>query len=321
MNILTPNPNRFSLFPLSGGFQVFYDAFKTHQSTYWTTEEIDFSQERRDYEACLSEDEKAWLKRVLSFFAIGDGIVNENISMNFSEEIQIPEARCFYAMQELIETIHMECYGTMIQAIVDRQEQHKLARAIHDDPFIARKAEWATQWFYRDRPLQERLVAFMVVEGIHFSASFASIFYLRKSKPGKFPGITFANELISRDEALHCSFAILLLKHGGLEMPDESVVRAIVRSGVGVEKDFVRHCLQVPLIGMCESQMCQYVEFTADYWLEQLGFSKMYNARNPFEFMDHISLSSKSNFFEKRVSEYAMGQVNKCDEITFDEDF
>lgn len=321
MDVLSSNPDRFSLFPLSPEHKVFYDAFKQHQSTYWTTEEIDFSQERRDYEACLSKNEKHWLETVLSFFAVGDGIVNENINMNFAEEVQVPEARCFYTMQELIETIHMECYGTMIQSIVDREQQHELAQAIHKNPCIARKAEWATQWFYRDKPFQERLVAFMVVEGIHFSASFASIFYLRKSKPGKFPGITFANELISRDEALHCSFAILLLKHGGLDMPKESVVHKIVRSGVDVEKDFVRNCLQVPLIGMCEKKMCEYVEFTADYWLCQLGCAKLYNTRNPFEFMDHISLSSKSNFFEKRVAEYSTGQVNKSDELSFDDEF
>lgn len=321
MNILETNPGRFSLFPLSSRHRVFYDAFKQHQSTYWTTEEIDFSQDQRDYDTCLSADEQAWIKKVLSFFAVGDGIVNENINMNFFEEIQVPEARCFYAMQELIETIHMECYGTMIEAIVSTEEQRKIANAIHTDPFIARKAEWATQWFYRDRPFQERLVAFMVVEGIHFSASFASIFYLRKSKPGKLPGITFANELISRDEALHCSFAILLLQHGGLPMPEQSVVHDIVRSGVDVEKDFVRHCLMVPLIGMSETEMCAYVEYTADYWLQRLGFDKIYKTKNPFEFMEHISLSSKSNFFEKRVAEYSMAQVNKSDTLTFDDDF
>jgi len=321
MNVLTPNPNRFSLFPLKPEHKLFYDAFKQHQSTYWTTEEIDFSEERRDYESCLSVTEQNWLKKVLSFFAVGDGIVNENIHMNFAEEVQVPEARCFYCIQELIETIHMECYGRMIESIVDKDEQHKLAQAIHNEPFIARKAEWATQWFYRDRPFQERLVAFMVVEGIHFSASFASIFFLRKSKPGKFPGITFANELISRDEALHCSFAILLLKHGGLDLPEESVIYDIVRSGVDVEKDFVKNCLHVPLIGMSDEKMCEYVEFTADFWLVKLGCAKLYNTKNPFEFMNHISLSNKSNFFEKRVAEYTTGQVNKSEQLTFDDEF
>lgn len=321
MNALEPNPNRFSLFPLSRRYKCFFDAFKQHQSTYWTTEEIDFSNERRDYESCLSEPEQQWLKKVLSFFAVGDGIVNENINMNFAEEIQLPEARCFYCMQQLIETIHMECYGTMIESIVDRDEQIKLSQAIHNDPFISRKAEWATQWFYRDRSFQERLVAFMVVEGIHFSASFASIFFLRKSKPGKFAGITFANELISRDEALHCSFAILVLQQGGLPMPSQSVIHEIVRSGVDVEKDFVKHCLNVPLIGMSEDKMCQYVEYTADFWLLKLGCAKLYGAKNPFEFMDHISLSNKSNFFEKRVAEYSTGQVNKSEKLVFDDEF
>lgn len=317
MSVLVENPNRFALLPVE--HDSVFEMYKKHQSTYWTPAEIDFAVDRQDYDA-LKPEEREFLRRVLSFFAISDGIVVENLVENFCSEVQWMEARAFYTFQSMIEVVHAETYGLQIQSL--GLDASKLSAIVHEDGAIRAKAEWAQKWFNRELPLQQRLLAFMCFEGINFSASFASIFYFKKNRPGKMPGLTFSNELISRDEALHCQFAILLLLEGGLPLPEQSVAHSIVRESVEVEKQFVRESLDVRLIGMNAEAMCEYVEFISNHYMKELGYEPLYpDAKNPFEFMELISLQGKTNFFEKRVGEYAMSSIKADEEIKFDDDF
>tara|TARA_Y100000389_G_C17455038_1_gene517555 strand:+ start:1504 stop:2343 length:840 start_codon:yes stop_codon:yes gene_type:complete len=273
----------------------------------------------------LTKDEQFFLKHVLAFFAAADGLVNENLALNFIEEVQISEARAFYTMQQLAETIHSETYSLMIDTYVsDGREKQKLFEAIQTFDAIREKANWALSYMHRDRPFAERLVAFAAVEGIHFSGSFAAIFYMRKR--GLMPGLCFANELISRDEGLHTDFACLIYSMLENKIPEEKI-QEIIEGAVSVEKKFIIESLPCSLIGMSADLMQTYIEFVADRLLVELGCEKRWNVQNPFEWMTLISLQGKTNFFERRVGEYAKaGVMNSISnpnqhEFTLDDDF
>lgn len=318
--ILQENKDRFVLFPIQ--YHDIWEMYKKAESSFWTAEEIDLMQDLQDWNNKLNEDEKHFIKHVLAFFAASDGIVNENLAVNFLREVQFPEARCFYGFQVMIENIHSETYSLLIDTYIkDSDEKNKLFHAIETVPCVGKKAEWALRWI-NNGSFVERLIAFAAVEGIFFSGSFCSIFWLKKR--GLMPGLSFSNELISRDEGLHCDFACLLYtKYIQNKLP-ESTVQQIIREAVSIEHEFVRDAIPVRLIGMNADLMCQYIEFVADRLLVALGCSKIYNATNPFDFMEMISLQGKTNFFEKRVSEYKKAAVGtKQQENTFklDEDF
>jgi ribonucleoside-diphosphate reductase subunit M2 len=303
--LLRENPNRFVIFPIQ--HNDIWTMYKKAIASFWTVEEIDLVHDRKDWEA-MSANERHFISHVLAFFAASDGIVNENLAMNFSNEVQSPEARCFYGFQIAIENIHSEMYSLLIDTYIkDGTEKDRCLRAIETIPCVTKKANWALKWC--DATLSsfsERIVAFAVVEGIFFSGSFCSIFWLKKR--GLMPGLCFSNELISRDEALHCKFACLLYKKLNHKLPEERV-HAIVAEAVEIEKEFVSDALPVNLIGMNARAMTQYIEFCADRLLEDIGVSKMFNAENPYPWMEMISLQGKTNFFEKRVSEYSKSGV------------
>lgn len=318
--ILQENKDRFVLFPIQ--YHDIWEMYKKAESSFWTAEEIDLMQDLQDWNNKLNDDEKHFIKHVLAFFAASDGIVNENLAVNFLREVQFPEARCFYGFQVMIENIHSETYSLLIDTYIkDSDEKNKLFHAIDTVPCVGKKAEWALRWI-NNGSFVERLIAFAAVEGIFFSGSFCSIFWLKKR--GLMPGLSFSNELISRDEGLHCDFACLLYtKYIENKLP-ESTVQQIIREAVSIEHEFVRDAIPVRLIGMNADLMCQYIEFVADRLLVALGCNKIYNATNPFDFMEMISLQGKTNFFEKRVSEYKKAAVGtKLQENTFklDEDF
>ncbi|GIV29469.1 MAG: ribonucleoside-diphosphate reductase [Bacteroidia bacterium] len=318
--ILQENKDRFVLFPIQ--YHDIWEMYKKAESSFWTAEEIDLMQDLQDWNNKLNDDEKHFIKHVLAFFAASDGIVNENLAVNFLREVQFPEARCFYGFQVMIENIHSETYSLLIDTYIkDSDEKNKLFHAIETVPCVGKKAEWALRWI-NNGSFVERLIAFAAVEGIFFSGSFCSIFWLKKR--GLMPGLSFSNELISRDEGLHCDFACLLYtKYIQNKLP-ESTVHQIIREAVSIEHEFVRDAIPVRLIGMNADLMCQYIEFVADRLLVALGCSKIFNATNPFDFMEMISLQGKTNFFEKRVSEYKKAAVGtKLQENTFklDEDF
>merc|ERR1711967_110806 len=275
-------------------------------ASFWTAEEIDLAPDMRDWEG-LNKDEQHFIKHVLAFFAASDGIVNENLSTNFSDEIQVPEARAFYGFQMAMENIHSETYSLLIeQYIRDADERMKLFHAIETIPAVATKAQWAVNWMNRDRSFYERLVGFAAVEGILFSGSFCAIYWLKKR--GLMPGLTFSNELISRDEGLHAEFACLLYGMLQHKLP-EDVVHEIIRGAVRVEREFICEALSCDLIGMNSELMTRYIEFVADRLLTALGHSKIFNSKNPFDWMELISLQGKTNFFEKRVGEYQKAGV------------
>src|SRR5882762_7268256 len=254
----------------------------------------------------LNDGERHFISHILAFFAASDGIVNENLAVNFMSEVQLPEARCFYGFQIMMENIHSETYALLIDTYIkDPQEKHRLFHAIETVPAVQKKAEWALRWI-KNGSFAERLVAFAAVEGIFFSGSFCSIFWMKKR--GLMPGLTFSNELISRDEGLHCEFACLLYSMLNEKLPEEQV-RGIIRDAVEIEKEFITEALPVALIGMNAKLMQQYIEFVADRWLSELGCAKIYNATNPFDFMEMISLEGKTNFFEKRVGDYQKAGV------------
>jgi ribonucleoside-diphosphate reductase beta chain len=303
--ILIENKDRFVLFPI--GHPDIWQMYKQAEASFWTAEEVDLSPDLQDWSQKLSEDERFFVKHVLAFFAASDGIVNENLAVHFLQEVQYPEARCFYGYQVMIENIHSEMYSLLIDTYIkDPVEKDHLFRAMETVPCIGKKAEWALRWIGQGS-FAERLIAFAAVEGIFFSGSFCSIFWLKKR--GLMPGLSFANELISRDEGLHCDFACLLYQaHLQEHLPDASV-RAIIADAVEIEKEFVSEALPVRLIGMNSDLMCQYIEFVADRLLLALGSTKMYNAQNPFDFMELISLQGKTNFFERRVGEYQKSGV------------
>lgn len=317
--ILKENKDRFVLFPIK--HHDIWEMYKKAEASFWTAEEIDLSSDGQDWDKKLSDDEKHFIKHVLAFFAASDGIVNENLAVNFMNEVQYPEARCFYGFQIMIENIHSETYSLLIDTYIKNPaEKDRLFNSIDTLPCVGKKADWALKWI-KNGNFAERLIAFAAVEGIFFSGSFCSIFWLKKR--GLMPGLTFSNELISRDEGLHCDFACLLYSQLVNQLPPESV-KAIITNAVEIEKDFVSDALPVRLIGMNAEMMCQYIEFVADRLLLALGCPKAYNATNPFDFMELISLQGKTNFFEKRVAEYQKSGVmgKKEDNIfSLDEDF
>jgi len=326
--LLMDNKRRFVLFPIQ--YQEIWQMYKKAEASFWTAEEMDLSKDLHDWNNRLNDNERHFISHVLAFFAASDGIVNENLLERFSNEVQIAEARCFYGFQIMMENIHSETYSLLIDTYIKDQKQREyLFDAIETIPCIKLKAEWALRWISdANSTFAERLVAFAAVEGIFFSGSFASIFWLKKR--GLMPGLTFSNELISRDEGMHTDFACLLFSHLR-RRPNEEVVRAIITEAVGIEQQFLTEALPVALIGMNSDLMCQYIEFVADRLLVALGGEKHYNVTNPFDFMDMISLQGKTNFFEKRVSDYAKAGVNAAasgtkgesasKEFTLDEDF
>ena len=316
--LLAENPNRFVLFPIQNP-QV-WEFYKKAEASFWTAEEIDLSQDQKDWNN-LNDNERHFIKHVLAFFAASDGIVNENLAINFMQEVQMPEARCFYGFQIMMENIHSETYSLLIDTYIkDPKEKDYLFNALETVPAVQRKGQWALTWI-NSEDFAERLIAFAAVEGIFFSGSFCSIFWLKKR--GLMPGLTFSNELISRDEGLHCDFACLLYSYLENKLP-EARVQAIIRDAVTIEQEFVTDALPVSLIGMNARTMSQYIEFVADRLLVALGCGKIYNSTNPFDFMEMISVQGKTNFFEKRVAEYQKAGVmsERTDNaFSLDEDF
>jgi len=309
--ILQENPGRFVLFPIE--HHDIWKLYKQQETCFWTAEEIDLKDDIYDWENKLNEDEQHFVKHVLAFFAASDGIVNENLAMNFVNEVQYTEAKMFYGFQIMMENIHSETYSLLIDTYIkDKQEQNKLFNAIETIPAIKKKAEWAIKWI-NSNSFVERLIAFAAVEGVFFSGSFCSIFWLKKR--GLMPGLTFSNELISRDEGMHCDFACHLYNQHINNKLSEEKIREIICGALEVEKEFILEALPVRLIGMNSDLMSQYLEFVADRLLVSLNCSKVYNVENPFDFMQNIALQGKTNFFEKRVAEYQKAGVNTNNSI------
>ena len=320
--ILQENTGRFVLFPIE--HDDIWKFYKKAEASFWTAEEIDLSQDLKDWDN-LNDGERHFISHVLAFFAASDGIVNENLAENFVAEVQYTEAKFFYGFQIAIENIHSETYSLLIDTYIkDPKEKDLLFNAIDTMDCVKKKADWALRWI-ENASFAERLIAFAAVEGIFFSGSFCSIFWLKKR--GLMPGLTFSNELISRDEGLHCDFACLLYQdHLINQLPTQRVID-IISDAVAIEKEFVTDALPVDLIGMNSTLMCQYIEFVADRLLVELGCPKIYNSTNPFDFMEMISLQGKTNFFEKRVGEYKKAgvgtesQTNGSPKFSLDEEF
>jgi len=312
---------RYTLFPIKDSEQDLYKLYKKAVGTFWTVEEIDFSKDKEDWEK-LSLEEQHFIKNVLAFFAGSDGIVQENLASRFQVEVQSPIARLFYGVQNAMEGIHSETYSLLIdQYVKDKEEQNKLFRAIDTIPSIAEKAKWASNWMGSGASYATRLVGFACVEGIFFSGSFCAIYWIKKR--GLLPGLTFSNELISRDEGLHTEFAVAMY-HKLVHKLDNATVEEIIRDAVKIETAFITESLPCALIGMNARDMTQYIQFVADRLALQLGLPKIYKSTNPFDFMELISLEGKTNFFEKKVSEYSKPGVGLSTEqmtIKFDEDF
>ena len=317
--ILEKNPNRFVIFPIE--HNDIWEEYKKGEACFWTAEEIDLSQDLDDWRNVLSDDEKYFIKNVLAFFAASDGIVNENLAENFVSEVQYSEAKFFYGFQIMMENIHSETYSLLIDTYIqDKEEKDMLFNAIDTIPAVKKKADWALKWI--DSPhFQDRLIAFAAVEGIFFSGSFCSIFWLKKR--GLMPGLSFSNELISRDEGMHCDFAVLLHNNHLANKVSVERITEIISSALEIEKEFITESLPVRLIGMNSDLMIQYLEFVADTLLVSLECPKLYGSENPFDFMINIALQGKANFFEKRVSEYQKAGVlnSSGNEFTLDEDF
>ncbi len=316
--LLRENKDRFVILPIN--YPKIWEQYKRHEASFWTAEEIDLSDDIKDWEN-LNDGERHFVSHILAFFAASDGIVNENLAVNFMSEVQLPEARCFYGFQIMMENIHSETYALLIDTYIKNEaEKYKLFHAIDTVPAVKKKADWAMRWI-NNGSFAERLVAFAAVEGIFFSGSFCSIFWLKKR--GLMPGLTFSNELISRDEGLHCEFACLLYSMLDAKLSQQEVEK-IITDAVVIEKEFVTDSLPVALIGMNAKMMQQYIEFVADRWLTELGNPKVYNATNPFDFMEMISLQGKTNFFEKRVGDYQKAGVmgnKESQAFSLEEDF
>lgn len=305
--LLKHNPQRFVLYPIK--HDAVWELYKKAEASFWTAEEVDLTDDFADWKK-LNNDERHFISHILAFFAAADGIVNENLAVNFMREVQIPEARCLYGFQIMMENIHAEMYSLLIDTyITDAVEKAKLFQSVETIPTIGKKAEWALKWI-ENGSFAERLIAFMAVEGIFFSGAFCSIFWLKKR--GLMPGLSFSNELISRDEALHCETACLLYSMLKNQLSYETIY-SIVTEAVAIEKEFICEALPVNLIGMNSTLMAEYIEYVADFWLGRLGLPKVYNTSNPFDFMQMISLSGKTNFFEKRVGEYQKASVLATD--------
>ena len=315
--LLSENEDRFVIFPIK--HDDLWKKYKNHVAVFWTPEEIDLSKDMKDWEK-LSNNERYFIKNILGFFAGSDGIVMENLATRFTREVQWPEAKFFYACQNLMEAIHSETYSLLIETyITDKQEKHDLLRAINTIPCVQKKAEWALNWIENKKvDFATRLIGFAAVEGIFFSGAFCAIFWMKQR--GLMPGLTLSNEFIARDEGLHTEFACLLYSKIVNRLSKQKVYR-IIREAVKIEKEFITESLPCELIGMNATLMSQYIEFVADRLLLQLGYPKAYNATNPFDFMERISLENKDNFFEKRSSTYAMAGVGKKqEEMSFSTD-
>ena len=319
--ILKENKDRFVIFPIK--HHDLWEWYKKCEASFWTAEEIDLHQDLTDWKTKLNDDERYFIKHILAFFAASDGIVNENLAENFVNEVQYSEAKFFYGFQIMMENIHSETYSLLIDTYVkDDAEKDKLFNAIETFPAIKKKADWALKWIESDS-FAERLIAFAGVEGIFFSGAFCSIFWLKKR--GLMPGLTFSNELISRDEGVHCDYAVHLHNNHLVNKVPKERITEILTDALEIEKEFITESLPVSLIGMNAKLMTQYLEFVTDRLLVELNCDKVYNSTNPFEFMDMISLQGKTNFFEKRVSEYQKAGVlnndTRSEGISFDEDF
>jgi ribonucleoside-diphosphate reductase beta chain len=319
--ILQENKNRFVIFPIK--HHDIWEWYKKMEASFWTAEEIDLSQDINDWNNKLNDEERYFIKHILAFFAASDGIVNENLAENFVNEVQYAEAKFFYGFQIMMENIHSETYSLLIDTYVkDESERDELFNALEVFPAIKKKADWALKWIESDS-FAERLIAFAAVEGIFFSGAFCSIYWLKKR--GLMPGLTFSNELISRDEGVHCDFAVHLHNHHLVNKVPKSRIREIIVDALNIEREFITESLPVSLIGMNAALMTQYLEFVADRLLVELGCDREYNTSNPFDFMDMISLQGKTNFFEKKVAEYQKSGVMNTDsqaqKISFDADF
>jgi len=317
--LLQENKDRFVIFPIE--HHVIWEWYKKCEASFWTAEEIDLHQDLNDWSTKLNDDERFFIKHILAFFAASDGIVNENLAENFVNEVQYSEAKFFYGFQIMMENIHSETYSLLIDTYVkDDKEKDTLFKAIENFPAIKKKADWALKWIESDS-FAERLIAFAGVEGIFFSGSFCSIFWLKKR--GLMPGLTFSNELISRDEGVHCDFAVHLHNHHIINKVPKERIKEILIDALNIEREFITESLPVSLIGMNAKLMTQYLEFVTDRLLDQFGCDKEFNVSNPFDFMDMINLQGKTNFFEKRVSEYQKAGVlnnDKKEESNFDLD-
>ncbi len=321
--ILAENKNRFVLFPIQ--HQDIWEWYKKQEASFWTVEEIDLETDIKDWNTKLNADEQYFIKHILAFFAASDGIVNENLAENFVNEVQYTEAKFFYGFQIMMENIHSEMYSLLIDTLIkDEKDKDKLFHALENFPAIKKKADWAIRWI-ESPSFAERLVAFAAVEGIFFSGSFCSIFWLKKR--GLLPGLATSNEFISRDEGLHCDFAVHLHNNHLINKVPKERIKQIIMEALDIEREFVTESLPVDLIGMNSKLMTQYLEFVTDRLLTELECEKEYNSENPFDFMDMISLEGKTNFFEKRVSEYQKAGVkqntgsNEESAISFDADF
>lgn len=319
-NLTEITNDRFVLFPIK--YQEIWKSYKEAEANFWTAEEIDLANDPNDWNNKLNDNERHYIKHVLAFFAASDGIVGENLAMRFYNDVGIAEARLFYGFQIMMEGIHSEVYSLLIDTYIkNQQEKTRLLNAIAEIPIVKKKAEWAMKWINSNSSFEERLIAFAAVEGIFFSSSFCSIYWLKKR--GLMPGLSFSNELISRDEAQHCEFAATLYKLSTIKVSRERILE-LITSAVEIELDFCSDSLPVELIGMNASMMQEYVKFVADFLLVSLGEKKNYHAKNPFDFMEMISLTAKGNFFEKKISQYAKAGVGKSAEqntIAFDADF
>merc|ERR1711892_1234703 len=318
--LLAPNPRRFVILPIQ--YDDIWRMYKKAEASFWTAEEVDLSLDMNDWNK-LKPDERYFISHVLAFFAASDGIVNENLVERFMKDVQVPEARCFYGFQIAIENIHSEMYSLLIDTYVkDREEREKLFNAVETVPAVKKKEDWALKWINAENASYgERIIAFASVEGIFFSGSFAAIFWLKKR--GLMPGLTFSNELISRDEGLHTDFACLMFRHL-VNKPSPASVESIIREAVEIECEFLTEALPVALIGMNEILMVQYIKFVADRLLVELDCEKVWKVENPFDFMENISLEGKTNFFEKKVGEYQKAGVMSSKEeskFTLDADF
>jgi ribonucleoside-diphosphate reductase subunit M2 len=315
--LLAPDDNRFVMFPIK--HQDVWEMYKKQVDCFWRAEEIDLTKDLANWES-LNHDEKYFISMILAFFAASDGIVLENLASRFMMDVQISEARAFYGFQIAIENVHSETYSLLIETYIkDKEEKHKLFNAIENFPCIKKKSDWAQKWIHDNRSsFATRLVAFACVEGIFFSGAFCSIYWLKKR--GLMPGLTFSNELISRDEALHCEFAVLLYSKLTKKV-DRAKIHELIKEAVDIETEFICEALPCKLIGMNSELMTQYIKFVADRLVVQLGYKKIYGVSNPFDFMELISLEGKTNFFERKVGEYSLANKQSDNAFTFDDDF
>lgn len=304
--LLDNSSNRLTIFPIE--YPDIWKKYKKHVQSFWIVEEIDLSKDVFDWRNRLSDEERYFIKHIIAFFASSDCIVVENLMERFIKEVQIPEAKCFYGVQIFMENIHSEMYSLLIDTYIEsEQEKKSLFNAIHEFPHIRKKAKWAMNWIESSESFGQRLLAFVIVEGLFFCGSFCAIFWLKQRNI--LPGLCHSNEFISRDESLHCEFAILLFKKYVINKPEQKLVHKIFDEAVNIESEFVSSAIPVALIGMNANLMNMYICYVADYLLDALGFEKLYNVSNPFSFMEMISLPDKCNFFEKRVSSYRKGKA------------